>query len=112
MADLVLIPTGPSALDIMATVEVVKESLEVLEKDRRRVPRVALVPSRLISGTRLAKELPGELRKLSLPVAPSIGQRVEVAAAGSEGRAVRLKSQAGLEISRLARFVVRNLRQT
>ena len=62
--------------------------------------------------TRLAKELPKKLRKLSFPVAPSIGQRVEVTAAGSEGRAVQPKSQAGLEVARLARFVVRNLRQT
>ena len=112
MADLVLIPTGPSALDVMATVEVVKDAMEILENDNRRAPRIALVPSRLISGTRLAKELPKELKKFSLPVAPGIGQRVEFAAAGAEGRAVRPKSQAGLEVSRLARFVVRNLRQT
>lgn len=112
VADLVLIPTGPSALDLMATVEVVRDSLEDGSNGGGATPRVALVPSRLISGTRLAKDLPRQLKKLSLPVAPIIGQRVEVAAAGSEGRAVRPKSQAGIEISRLARFVVKNLRST
>ncbi len=111
-ADLVLIPTGPSTLDVVATVEVVNESLEILGGDEQDHPRVVLVPSRLISGTRLAKELPRQLEKLSLPIAPGICQRVEVAAAGSEGRAVRPKSQAGLEFSKLARFVLRNLRQT
>jgi chromosome partitioning protein len=111
-ADLVLIPTGPSALDLMATVEVVNKSLKMQRGKPNRALRVALVPSRLISGTLLAKELPRRLEKLSLPVAPSIGQRVEVATAGSEGRALRPKSKAGLEISRLARFVLRNLRQT
>lgn len=112
MADLVLIPTGPSALDVMAAGEVAKETLGILDQDSQHVPRVALVPTRLISGTRLAKELPGKLKELSLPIAPGIGQRVEVAVAGSEGRPIRPRSQAGLEFSRLARFVVRNLRQT
>jgi len=111
-ADLVLIPTGPSSLDLMATVEVVKESLQVHSAAGGKTPSVAIVPSRLILGTRLAKELPQQLKKLSLPVAPSIGQRVEVAAAFSEGRIVRPKSQAGVEFARLARFVRRNLRTT
>jgi chromosome partitioning protein len=110
VAHLVLIPTGPSALDLMATVEVVNQSLKLQRSRQASSPRVALVPSRLISGTRLANELPGRLEKLSLPVAPSIGQRVEVAAAGSEGRAVKPRSQAGIEFARLARFVLRNLR--
>ena len=112
VADLVLIPTGPSTLDVLATVELVKESVGTRDTDKQAVPRIALVPSRLISGTRLAKELPRQLEKLELPVAPGIGQRVEVAVAGSEGRAVKPKSQAGLEVSKLARFVLRNLRQT
>jgi len=112
VADLVLIPTGPSTLDVVATVELVKESIGARDSEAQAAPRIALVPSRLISGTRLAKQLPRQLEKLELPVAPGIGQRVEVAAAGSEGRAVKRKSQAGLEVSRLARFVLRNLRQT
>jgi chromosome partitioning protein len=109
-ADLVLIPTGPSALDLEATVDAVRESLQSLGSQVAESPRVAVVPSRLISGTRMARELPRRLKKLSLPVAPSIGQRVEVAAAGSEGRAVRSRSQAGLEFSKLARFILHNLR--
>jgi len=112
VADLVLIPTGPSTLDVLATVELVKESVGTRHSPKQAVPHIALVPSRLLSGTRLARELPRQLEKLKLPVAPGIGQRVEVAAAGSEGRAVKPKSQAGLEVSRLARFVLRNLRQT
>ena len=112
VADLVLIPTGPSALDVRATVDVVQDTVEKGETAKKINPRVALVPSRLISQTRLAKDLPKQLEELSLPVAPGIGQRVEVAAAGSEGRAVKPKSQAGLEFSKLARFVLRNLRQT
>ena len=112
VADLVLIPTGPSALDVMVTVDVVQESVEIREGSKQTTPLVALVPSRLLSRTRLAKDLPRQLEKLSFPVAPGIGQRVEVAAAGSEGRAVKPKSQSGLEFSKLARFVLRNLRQT
>lgn len=112
VADLVLIPTGPSALDVRATVDVVQETMGKVERAKKTAPRVALVPSRLISRTRLAKELPKQLEELSLPVAPGIGQRVEVAAAGSEGRAVKPKSQAGLEFSKLARFVLHSLRQT
>ncbi len=111
-ADLVLIPTGPSTLDVLATVELVKEAVGARDSGIQAAPRIALVPSRLISGTRLAKELPRQLEKLELPVAPEIGQRVEVAAAGSEGRTVKPKSQSGLEFSKLARFVLRNLRQT
>jgi chromosome partitioning protein len=112
VADLVLIPTGASALDVRATVDVVQDTVEKGEGAKKTAPRVALVPSQLISRTRLAKELPKQLEELSLPVAPGIGQRVEVALAASEGRAVKPKSQAGLEFSKLARFVLRNLRQT
>ena len=65
VADLVLIPTGPSALDVRATVDVVTESVRMREADKQIAPRIALVPSRLMSRTRLARELPKKLEELS-----------------------------------------------
>ena len=80
-SDLVLIPCGPSPLDLAPT----SDALEVADLARggREIPVVALVPSRNLPRTRLGRELPDALRDLAKPcgahVLPGISQRVAVA---------------------------------
>jgi chromosome partitioning protein len=132
LADLLLIPCSPGALDLWATeaaVRMAREarierlrivvshygrslreiSAERLERDGR-VPLVSLVPSRVISRTNLAKQLPETLAAIGEPVAPPITQRVAIAQATIEGGTVRPSSPAGQEFAALARHVLNRLR--
>jgi len=110
-ADLALIPVGPSALDLFAAQDAVAVAREARAARGGELPAVALVPSRLISRTREAGELPATLKSLGEPVAPAIGHRIEVARASIEGRAVRPSSTAGQEFERLAAYVRNRLRR-
>lgn len=105
VADLVLIPVGASNLDLSATKETIAAAQEARHGRAGELPRVVVVPSRQDSRTRLAREFAVRLERLEVPVAPAIGQRVEVAVAASSGRLVRSSSPAGDEFRRLARSV-------
>jgi len=90
-SDLILIPCGPSPLDLAPT----GDALEVAELARagRDVPAIALVPSRNLPRTRLGRELPEALADLAKPcgahVVPGISQRVAVAESVLCGLTVR-----------------------
>ena len=90
-ADLILIPCGPSPLDLAPT----GEALDVAEDTRTNPdkPVVALVPSRNLPRTRLGRELPEALEDLAKPfgahVLPGISQRVAVAESVLCGQTVR-----------------------
>ena len=77
---------------------------------RGKLPLVVTVPCRLIARTRLAAELPDTLKALGEPVAPAIGNRIEVARAAIQGRTVQPSSMAGQEFERLAAYVLRRLK--
>jgi len=109
LSDLLLIPCSPSALDLRAAHAAVELAREARQERDKRLPLVSLVPSKLISRTRLAAELPAVLREMGEPVAPSIYQRVAVAQASVTGRTVPPKSPAGQEFRTLARHVLRRL---
>jgi chromosome partitioning protein len=90
-SDLILIPCGPSPLDLAPT----GDALEVADYARkgRDVPAIALVPSKNLPRTRLGKELPEALADLAKPcgarVLPGISQRVAVAESVLCGLTVR-----------------------
>jgi len=90
-SDLILIPCGPSPLDLAPT----GEALDVAEDMRTRPdkPVVALVPSRNLPRTRLGRELPEALEDLAKPfgahVLPGISQRVAVAESVLCGQTIR-----------------------
>jgi len=111
VADLALIPTAPSALDLWATQEAIKAAREAREARGSSLPLVATVPSRMNYRTREAKELPDTLKALGEPVAPPIGLRVEVQRAVIQGRVVTPGSEAGREFFYLARYVINRLRR-
>lgn len=89
LANLVLMPAGPSPLDIIAA----REALEVIRRARDRrgngLPIIRLVPSKVVGGTAMGRDLPATLESLGEPVLPAIGQRVALAECALSGLTIR-----------------------
>ena len=108
LADVTLIPVGASPLDIWAA-----EAVLALARDAQQVrgdgkPQVALVPNRL-SGTVMARELPGVLETMGERLAPGITERIVVAESAILGQTLpeyAPKSRASGEFLALTRFVM------
>lgn len=85
LADVVLMPAGPSPLDIIAA----REAIDVTRQARSRrgdgLPLILLVPSKVIAGTAMGRDLPATLASLGEPVLPAIGQRVALAECALSG---------------------------
>jgi chromosome partitioning protein len=111
VSDLVLVPTGASALDLEAAQEAIDAARNARYGRDGDLPRMMAVPSRQDGRTRLAKEFDHRLKDLNIPVSPAVGQRVEVAVAANSGRLVRPTTVAGKEFRRLSRHVWSFLRQ-
>jgi len=111
VADLVLVPAGASELDLHAAEEAIEAANASRHGREGSLPRVMVVPSRQDGRTRLAKDFAYRFKGLKTPVAPAVGQRVEVAAAANSGRLVRPGTIAGQEFRRLARHVWTFLRR-
>lgn len=112
VADLVLIPAGPSPLDVIAA----RDALALVEQSREqrhdKGPAVALVPSR-VTRSGLGDELPTGLRALGAPVLPAIRLRTAFARSALDGRTVleaEPSSSAADEIRALTRAVERMLK--
>jgi chromosome partitioning protein len=86
MADVVLLPSGPSPLDIMAA----KDALELVQEAQKSRPdlRIRFIPSKLIARAGLSNDLPQALKDLGAPVLPGIHQRTVVAEAALSGLTV------------------------
>jgi chromosome partitioning protein len=108
-ADLILIPVQPSPYDIWATadlVELVKQRIEITEGRLK----AAFLISRVITGTKIGKEVVDILTEYGLPVLKStITQRVIFAVSASSGETaldVEPNSAASLEIKSLTNEVL------
>jgi chromosome partitioning protein len=112
LADLVLIPVTPSPLDIWAaetTVSLARKARKIRDDG---LPRIALVPNRLIRGTAMARDLPTTLAALGEEVAPGISERVVVAESAILGQTVSQyspKSRVCGELGILSRFISERL---
>jgi len=82
-SDVVLIPAGPSPLDLGPAGDALEVAVSC--RDERDKPIICFVPSKNLPRTRLGRELPEALRGLGLDVGigvlPSISQRIAVAEA-------------------------------
>jgi chromosome partitioning protein len=81
VADLVLLPCGPSRLDILALKEALATALAARAERRSKRPRIRLVPSKVNLTTRLGRTLTSALEEMGKKVLPPICQRVIVAEA-------------------------------
>jgi len=86
LADLVVIPVGPSTAEVNATAK----ALALVHIARRRrvggAPKVLMVPSRVDRRTAIGRDIDGLLKGLGEPVAPGIRQLLAFAEAYGAGR--------------------------
>lgn len=85
LADLALLPCGPSPLDLFALKDALELALEARAARRSKKPRIRFVPSRVIASTNLGKSLSDSLAAMGRKVLPGISQRVALAQAVAEG---------------------------
>jgi chromosome partitioning protein len=88
VADLLLLPCGPSPLDLFALKEALSMALKARAERRSKKPRIRMVPSKVLMTTRLGRGLTSSLEGMGKKVLPSIGQRIVVAEAVEAGLTV------------------------
>jgi chromosome partitioning protein len=85
VADLVILPCGPSPLDLFALKEALNLALKARTVRRMKKPRIRLVPSKVLMSTTLGRELSSSLERMGKKVLPPIGQRIVLAEAVAQG---------------------------
>lgn len=94
VADVALIPCGPSVLDVQAASDAI-HALEQVHRIRGEVPRGAFIPNKLQKNYRLSDELLLTAQTLGLHVTPGLGLRQAFAdAAGQKSVVWRMNKQA------------------
>jgi chromosome partitioning protein len=89
LADLVLLPCGPSPLDLFPLKEALGVALKARAERRSKKPRIRFVPSKVLKNTNLGRGLTSSLEEMGKKVLPGIGQRIVVAEAVTSGLTVR-----------------------
>jgi len=87
-ADLMLLPCGPSPLDLFALKEALSLSLKARAERRSKKPRIRFVPSKVLMSTNLGRGLAASLKDMGKKVLPPIGQRIIIAEAVASGLTV------------------------
>jgi chromosome partitioning protein len=108
LADLVLLPCGPSPLDLFPLKEALGMALKARAERRSKKPRIRFVPSKVLKNTNLGRGLSSSLEEMGKKVLPEIGQRIVVAEAVMSGLTVREYapgSAAQAEFEQLAKAV-------
>jgi chromosome partitioning protein len=108
VADLLLLPCGPSPLDLFSLKEALSLALKARAERRSKRPRIRFVPSKVLLNTNLGRSLSSSLEEMGKKVLPPIGQRIAVAEAVVTGLTVceyAPGSVARLEFKELARAV-------
>jgi chromosome partitioning protein len=113
-ADLLLLPCGPSPLDLFALKEALSWGLKARAERRSKKPRIRFVPSKVVMTTNLGRGLASSLKDMGRKVLPAIGQRVVVAEAVTRGLTVAEyapDSPAHEEFRNLAKAVAKLLKR-
>ena len=85
LADVVLLPAGPSPLDIMAAREALELTKEARAQRHNRKPMIRFIPSKVLAQTNLGRDLKASLEGLGEKALPTICQRIAVAEAALSG---------------------------
>ena len=88
VADLMLLPCGPSPLDLFSVKEALSLALKARAERRSKRPRIRFVPSKVLMNTNLGRGLSSSLEEMGKKVLPAIGQRIVVAEAVMSGLTV------------------------
>jgi chromosome partitioning protein len=108
VADLLLLPCGPSPLDLFSLKEALSLALKARAERRSKRPRIRFVPSKVLLNTNLGRSLSSSLEAMGKKVLPPIGQRIVVAEAVVTGLTVceyAPNSVARMEFKDLAKAV-------
>jgi chromosome partitioning protein len=108
VADLMLLPCGPSPLDLFSLKEALSLALKARAERRSKRPRIRFVPSKVLMSTNLGRALSSSLEEMGKKVLPPIGQRIVVAEAVAGGLTVSEyapHSVSRLEFQKLAQAV-------
>jgi len=114
LADLVLLPCGPSPLDLFPLKDALGLALKARAERRSKKPRIRFVPSKILKNTNLSRELSSSLENMGKKVLPGVGQRVVVAEAVMSGLTVgeyAPGSASHAEFEQLAKAVDKILRR-
>ena len=114
VADIMLLPCGPSPLDLFALKEALSLALKARAERRSKKPRIRFVPSKVMMTTNLGRGLTASLKNMGKKVLPAIGQRVVVAEAVSTGLTIAEyapQSPAHIEFRDLAKAVDKILKK-
>jgi chromosome partitioning protein len=88
VADLVLLPCGPSPLDLLPLKGALAQVLKARAERRSKRPRIRFVPSKVLMSTNLGRGLSSSLEEMGKKVLPPVGQRIVVAEAVAKGLTV------------------------
>jgi chromosome partitioning protein len=113
-ADLVLLPCGPSPLDLFSLKEALSLALKARAERRSKRPRIRFVPSKVLRNTNLGRGLFSSLEEMGKKVLPAIGQRIVVAEAVMSGLTVceyAPNSVSRMEFKDLAKAVYKIVRE-
>jgi chromosome partitioning protein len=88
VSDLMLLPCGPSPLDLFALKEAIALALKARAQRRSKKPRIRLVPSKFTLSTNLGRGLSETLEKMGRKVLPGISQRIILAEAVDAGMTI------------------------
>jgi ATPases involved in chromosome partitioning len=88
VADLLLLPCGPSRLDLFSVKEALSLALQARAERRSKRPRIRFVPSKVPMNTNLGRGLSSSLEEMGRKVLPPIGQRIVAAEAVTSGLTV------------------------
>jgi chromosome partitioning protein len=108
VADLFLLPCGPSPLDLFSLKEALSLALKARAERRSKRPRIRFVPSKVLLNTNLGRSLSSSLEEMGKKVLPPIGQRIVVAEAVATGLTVceyAPNSVSRMEFKQLAKAV-------
>ena len=89
LADVVLLPAGPSPLDILAAGEALESAREARAQRGGRKPAIRFIPCKIQTATTIGRDLAESLAAMGEKTLPALGLRVAVAESALAGLTVR-----------------------
>jgi len=105
LADLVLLPAGPSPFDMLAVREALELAREARAQRGGRKPLIRFIPSKIQITTTTGRELGGSLEELGEKTLPAITQRIVISDSAMSGLTIHEyapRSEAAAEFRALA----------
>jgi chromosome partitioning protein len=114
LSNIVLIPISPSPLDLWAAEQAISTVKEARDVKKNGLPKIILVPSRLVPNTLLARQIQGSLKQFNEPISPPITLRVAMVESCIAGLPINLYapgSPSHNEFKDLLKFVFKNIKK-